>query len=258
MNYKEILNAVRATRKISLPAWGNIEVKEYKSTSSHDAVTEIDTQIESYLCEKFALIDPTINFVGEEYGGDRTSSKYWIVDPIDGTGLFVRGLVGCSTMGALVENGIVVFSFIYDFVHDVMYHAIRTQGAFKDGEPIHVSDRTLMRSYMGYESDLRKEGKKEKLDQCLGQFNRIQYMSAGYEYALVAEGKIDGRVVYGAFGNDYDFAPGTLLVKEAGGVVTNIGHTDYALSMADHIAANPIVHAELTQREDSLFPSKDA
>ncbi len=257
INYKKILEIVRLTREYSLPAWGKAEVLEYKSGSASDAVTEIDQKIELYLQEQFRQIEPDITFVGEEYGGDRTADTYWIVDPIDGTGLFFRGLTGCSTMGALVSNGEVIFSFIYDFVHDVMYHAIKDQGAYKEGVPISVSGRSLERSYLAYESNLKQEGKLDKKIKSLGMFNTIKYMSAGYEYAMVAEGKIDGRVVFGALGNDYDFAAGILLVAEAGGVVTNINQDGYHLQNYDHIAANPQVHQALTEGEDSLFANQE-
>lgn len=63
---------------------------------------------------------------------------------------------------------------------------------------------------------------------------------------MVAAGKVDGRVTFEPYGNDYDFAPGSLLVEEAGGVVRNLGSDTYDYRNTDFIAANPIIYKELT------------
>ena len=73
-------------------------------------------------------------------------------------------------------------------------------------------------------------------------FNTI---SCGFELAAVASGKIEGRIVLDAYGDDYDYAAGTFLVSEAGGKVTNLGSDDYDFRNHSFIAANPVVHEEL-------------
>ena len=71
-------------------------------------------------------------------------------------------------------------------------------------------------------------------------------IACGYEYALVAEGKLDGRVCLDGFGGDYDYAPVSLLVSEAGGVVKNIGKDTYDYRNHDFLATNPRVYEELS------------
>ena len=250
---QKILDIIRNTRTISLPAWGNVDVLRNKGAGTHDVVTELDESIERLLASEFLKIEPDIQFVGEEFGGNRSAKKFWLVDPIDGTGLFVRGLPFCTTMVALIEDGQVTFGAIYDFVNDVMYHAEKGGGAYEDNTPIRVSERDLTNAYMGYESRIEKQHNLEKFLEAKAHFGTIKFLCAGYEHVLVATGKIEGRITYDSYGYDYDFAPGSLLVSEAGGVVANIGKKTYDYTNTSYIASNPIVFKQLT-RADSLFP----
>lgn len=71
----QILPIIRSVRSVLLPYYGNIEVEGEKS-NAHDLVTRLDRETEKYLCEEFKKIDPTIGFVGEEFGGDRDAKKF--------------------------------------------------------------------------------------------------------------------------------------------------------------------------------------
>ena len=248
MSYKEtVLPIIRKTRDISLPSWGSAKIIDIKNVHAASIVTEIDGAVEQFLKENLSEVHPDIVFVGEEMGGNRDAEKFWLVDPIDATGHYMRGLPFTTTMLALIDNGEVVFSAIYDFINDIMYWAEKGQGAYKNDERIHVSDRSLIESYIGVEVQA-KEGRNnaliKKLDGKMGQFSSI---SAGWEFAMVACGKMDGRIMVDPHGKDYDFAPGSLLVREAGGIVSNLGVDTYDYRNTNCIIANPKVHAELTK-----------
>ncbi len=77
-------------------------------------------------------------------------------------------------------------------------------------------------------------------------------ISAGYEFGLVAQGKIGGRICFDPFGKDWDYGPGSLLVTEAGGRVTNIGASSYDFRKHNFIAANLSVHEELSRADSPL------
>ncbi len=248
------LNIIRETRSVSLPHWGNVESRLKPSETGGDVVTKLDLQIEEHLAKEFKTLDPSIGYVGEEFGGDRTMSRHWLVDPIDGTAHFVRGLPYCTTMVALIEEGKVTFSAIYDFVNDVMYHAERGRGAFKDNERIQVSERPFQGAFVYYESNLKKEGNLELFLNAKKNLHFLSTLNAGYEFAQVAMGKIEGRICVTPFGYDYDFAPGSLLIAEAGGVVTNLYSTEFDYKNLDFIATNKHVHAGLTEGPDAVFP----
>ena len=248
MSYKNtVLPIIRKTRAISLPSWGFCEIIDIKNAHPASIVTEIDGAVEGFLKKELSVIYPDIVFVGEEMGGNREAEKFWLVDPIDATGHYMRGLPFTTTMLALIDNGEVVFSVIYDFINDVVYWAEKGEGAYKNDERIHVSNRTLIESYVSVEIQ-SKEGKNDalikKIDGKMGSFSSI---SAGWEFAMIACGKMDGRIMVDPFGKDYDFSPGSLLVREAGGIVTNLGVDTYDYRNTNCIIANPKVHAELSK-----------
>ena len=248
MSYKNIvLPIIRKTRAISLPSWGCCEIIDVKNVHPASIVTEIDGAVENFLKKELYAACPDIAFVGEEMGGNRDAEKFWLVDPIDATGHYMRGLPFTTTMLALIDNGEVVFSVIYDFINDVVYWAEKGEGAYKNDERIHVSNRSLIESYVSVEIQ-SKEGRNDtllkKLDGKMASFSSI---SAGWEFAMIACGKMDGRIMIDPFGKDYDFAPGSLLVKEAGGIVTNLNVDTYDYRNTNCIIANPKVHTELSK-----------
>jgi len=248
------LSIIRSTRTITLPFYGKADTVIQKAEGEHNLVTRLDHEVETYLKAEFEKIDPSIGFVGEEFGGNREASKFWLVDPIDGTLHYIRGLPFCSTMVALIENGQVVFSAIYDFVNDQMYYARKGRGAFREDERIQVSNRPFEKSLISFESNLAIPGNSELRAKLRKKSMHFHTVSAGYEYVLVATGKLEGRICYDAFGKDYDFAPGSLLVSEAGGMVANIGSVKYDYRNTNFIAGNQILFQALTEGPDAIFP----
>ncbi len=238
-----------------LPFYGNIEISGRKSENPGDVVTELDMKVEHFLSRELGRLDPGIGFVGEETGGNRDTRRFWLNDPIDGTGHLERGMPFCTTMLALIEDAEVTFSIIYDFVHDNMYVARRGLGATHNGKPIHVSARSLKNAYIGCETHSEKPENSRILGALQKTSAIFKTICSGYEYAMVASGKLDARVCFDPFGKDYDFAPGSLLVREAGGVVANIGASAYDYRNVNHIAANPIIYQQLTEGADALFPN---
>jgi len=245
---------VRQTREKLLPFWGNIEASHNKGRGASDVVTKLDLEIEQFLAEKLKGLDPTIEFAGEEFGGSRNSERFWLCDPIDGTAHFIRGLPFCTVMLALIENQQVTLSFIYDFVNDDLYHAERGRGAYKNDIPIHVSDRPFANAYVGCETHLDKQENLEKYFGLGKHASLFKSLCSGYEFAMVASGKLDGRIQFDGFGKDWDFAPGSLLVEEAGGIVANIGTNSYNYSNLDFIATNKTIFDALTTGPDAVFP----
>ena len=238
-----------------LPYWGNVEsMTKMTADGKKSIVTELDRKIETYLQRGLHTIDPGAGFAGEEFGGSRETERFWLCDPIDGTMQFVRGMPGCTVMLALIENGMVTYSILYDFVNDVMYHAQRGKGAFADNEPIHVSDRPLPDAYISFETHVTTKetlALRERLQAVTKLFNAN---ISGNEFILVATGKLEGRIVAHGASKDWDNAPGTLLVEEAGGVATTIGASTYDFRRPDFIALNRPVYDALTRGENAIFP----
>lgn len=236
--------------------YGNIEtqVKAGVEIGMADSVTKLDHQTENFLFDELKKFDPMISFHGEEFGERSSSERKWLVDPIDGTSFFARGLPFCATMVALVEDDKVLLSVIYDIASKDLYWAIKGQGAYCNKKRIHVSKRPLSRSFLAFETRLEDVDNLPLYLKVKKAANTIPAINSGFEFMMIASGKLDGRIAINPYFNDWDVAPGSLLVTEAGGIATNIGKTTYDYRNHDYIISNPVVHQELTEGANALFP----
>lgn len=248
MNYhQKVYPIVKQVRNILMPHYGFAKSLYQKEVSQATVVTKLDIKVEKFLKKELKKVYPEIDFVGEETGGNRQANTFWLVDPIDGTNLFMRGIPMCSTMIALIQNGQPIYSLIYDFVSHTAYWAEKGQGAYQNKKRIYVSQRSLKESYMGYESHIEKKNNMVKYLLLRKKAVLVKTVSAGWEFAMTACGKLDGRISYDPYGNDYDFVPGALLVAEAGGVVVNPGSDKYDFRNTNIIATNKIIYKELVK-----------
>ena len=246
-----VLPVVRRTREMLLPHFGNIT---HENKSDDTPVTKLDLAIETYLRTELSIAYPAISFAGEEFGGSRDSDLFWLCDPIDGTGCFIHGLPFCTVMLSLVQDQKIVFAVIYDFVRDVAYHATRGKGAFANDQKIGVSNRPLAGSIVAWETRMTEQKNRDIFLRLYERASLVDTANAGWSFAMVAAGKLDGRITFDGWGFDYDFAPGSLLVEEAGGVVANIGKRSFDYRNRDFLAVNPTIFKELTQGPDAIFP----
>lgn len=252
--FSSVAPILRKTRTLLLPAHGQVSCTR-KSHDAHDVVTDLDTQIEDLLKTDLKVCFPDIAFVGEEMGGNRSAKRKWLCDPIDGTGHLVRGTPFCTVMLALIEDEVVIFSAIYDFIEDRIYHAQRGMGAYCENQRLSVSTRNLANGYLGWETRLNASDQNVKTHlQLCEKTGFFKTICAGYEFILVATGRIEGRLSFDGYGKDYDYAPGSLLVEEAGGIVKNIGKDTYDYRHLNFIASNPVVYKELTEGPNAIFP----
>jgi len=241
----KVLPIIKSAGKDLLKYYGKIKISGQKGKLAHSVVTELDLKTEKNLSTKLSRIYPGIDFFGEEFGGKKTSKRFWLVDPIDGTAHFIRGIPFCTTMIALVDSGKVVFSAINNFVTGEIFYAELGRGAKLNGRPIHVSDRQLVDGYLTFEINLDK---KENLDLFLDLKKKtmlFKTVSCGYEMGLIAQGKIEGRIALDPYGDDWDYAAGSLLVAEAGGQVVNIGKKSYSYSDHNFIMGNKSICQEI-------------
>jgi myo-inositol-1(or 4)-monophosphatase len=254
----DVVPAVRQAGELLLPHYG-ATAHSLKTTSGHevrDIVTALDVSTEEYLYGALTDIAPDIGFRGEETGQRGNPETFWLVDPIDGTSHFVRGLPFCTTMVALVDHGQVTAAIIHDFVGVHTYWAVRGHGAYCDSEPIHVSARPLAASMLAIEMQLVTPAQHALHQELRSQAGAlINTLNAGFELAAVASGRFDGRVCIEGFGYDWDYAAGSLIVSEAGGTVTNIGSRTYDYRNHDFVMASPAVHDALTQGPMAPFPT---
>jgi myo-inositol-1(or 4)-monophosphatase len=220
----------------------DVHGKTDHTTKDHlyDLVTESDVAVENRLTALLQKLDPKTPVVGEEAGGDASVEKYWLIDPIDGTIHFVRGIPFCTAMMVLIINKQPVVSIIYNYSTDECYSAIRGHGAFVNGEPLHTSTRPSEQAMILTEINHKSDSNNAIYRDLAMRFKLLNTVSAGYEFSLVASGKAEARISLDPYGKMYDFAPGALLIQEAGGIVRNFQGEDYSVDDSDFIAAGSV------------------
>ncbi len=242
-----------ATNKLR-PFYGNVKGERKEHATDCDMVTELDRQTEQILFDELTKLDHGIGFRGEEFGQVKEGDRYWSADPIDGTDPFIRGLPFCSVQLALIEEGKPVLSIIDCIAQFQTFYALKGSGSWLGGEPIHVSERSLENGAMIFEANLRSNPEHIELRLKLRQrICLMQFCASGYELAMVASGALEAKVSVNGYGKSWDYAPGALLIQEAGGTVANIGKTSYDVQNCEVIMANPIVYKQLITDQDLPF-----
>jgi len=253
-SFEKVIDVMYRAGKNLKPYFGSAKAIRYKTGNPADSVTDLDIKTEEFILKELHSLDPTIGFKGEELGVEGNSDRLWLVDPIDGTEFFRRGVWGCTTMLALIEEGEITLSAIYDFVSNSMYYAQKGKGAFSNKHQMGVSKRGLKDAFLYIEMNLNNEENLSKylaLDKiCLP----LRGYPSGIHFALAASGKVEGRIGLDPWGKDYDFAPGQLLVQEAGGVVRNIGKDTFDYRNLNYLAVNREVYRDLTTGKNPIFP----
>jgi myo-inositol-1(or 4)-monophosphatase len=198
-------------REELLEVFGNIE---YTSKPDHSPVTMYDVKVEEVLKTRLAAAYPEMGFEGEETGASGNRDTYWLVDPIDGTSSFIRGLPFSTNMAALVHEGAVIAAVIYDFVNDTMYSALKGKGAYKNGVPIRVNTSRGPGNLFIYSMT---PSKISSVQEALNELKMLMPVgAAGHSFMMLAEGKIDGIVNLAKGRGLHDNAPGVFICEEAG------------------------------------------
>lgn len=236
-----IEQVVRGYRPTLLAAHGKCDPSIKEDATP---VTVFDTELEQLLRDALGDFDPAIGFEGEELGKSGNPDTFWLIDPIDGTESFVRGLPFVRNIVTLIDNNEPVFTFVYRPIVDELLIATKGGGAFNNGQPIHVSSRPLSRAWIDLASPVMD-------DASVAVSQAVRQLVNGYrtvgEFTFVAQGQIDGQLVYKSGGGPWDYAPRALLVSEAGGRVANIGSDTYDFRKKDMLATNPIIFDDIMQ-----------
>ena len=220
MNLNELKNlAVDAARQAGdFLNQSKLEKKEVYKEEGRDIKLIIDQDTEKLI--RASLLGTNIPILGEEYGGDIADGKYWVIDPIDGTANYFRGLDECCVSIALMENDEALIGVIYNFNNDQMYTAIKDQGAFLNNTKISVSDiasKDKASITTGFPASETIESSMNFLEDLKGWKKVRMFGSAALSCAYVASGKCDYYAEKGVY--LWDIAAGICLVKEAGGCV---------------------------------------
>ena len=242
------LAAARAGGEIVLEAFGE-SARELQLKGAGDWVSATDTASERTIREALLAAAPEIPVFGEEEGGER-GAVGWLVDPLDGTANFLHGLPVVGVSIALVEDDVPVVGVVHAPMLGDTYTGTARGGAHCNGRELRVSDRPVPQAICATGFPFRH--KAERLGEYLPVFERAlvdfedlrRAGAASLDLAWSAAGVFDGYFEQ-ALG-PWDVAAGALLVREAGGVVTDWAGDDTAwLASGDVVAAPPAIHEHL-------------
>lgn len=183
-----------------------------------DFLTETDGQVEAFLKERIAQLFPDDGFLGEEGGGELTE-HLWVVDPIDGTANFARGVPHFCISIAFVTGARVEFGAIANPVQDELYLARRGRGATRNGVRLAAAATTSFQTAcveLGWSARIANERYLATLAAILAKGANVRRSASGaLGLAYVADGRSDAYVELHI--NAWDCLAGLLLVEEAGG-----------------------------------------
>jgi fructose-1,6-bisphosphatase/inositol monophosphatase family enzyme len=217
-----------------------------------DVVTELDPAIERAVTDILQRAFPTHRILGEETGSTSGASSWlWVVDPIDGTRNFSHGIPLVAFNLALCHEGEPRLGLTYDPLHEELFIAEAGGPATLNGRAIQVTETArLADALLGIDLGLDDGVGLRLLAAMHDLFPGVQAFripgSVALGMAYVAAGRLDAYLQPSPFA--WDFAPGWLLVRQAGGAVSALDGTPLALASRSVAASGPSLHEELLAR----------
>ena len=230
---------IKATEKASkslIRDFGEVEKLQVAKKGPNDFVTKTDKNVEKILIEELSKSKRNYSFITEENGkiNNKDKENVWIIDPIDGTTNFLHGIPHFAICIALKSKKEIITGLIFDPIKDEMFFAEKDKGAFLNNQRLRVSNKNIIDDCL-FSSN--QEGVK------FSSLNTRNSGSAALDLAYVASGRLDGF-----FQNKikiWDVAAGSLMVKEAGGIVNDLEKFD--INNIDIRASNGTINSKMLE-----------
>lgn len=218
----------------------------------NNLVTEIDKQAEAVIIECIRKAFPDHAILSEEIGQLATEADYrWVIDPIDGTVNFVHGIPICCVSIAVLYKDELLMGAVYNPMMEELFWAEAGKGAWLNKQPISVSskdnfEKACLVTGFPYEWPEGGEHPVKVFERFILKKLPVRRLgSAALDLCWVACGRFDGFWEYQL--NAWDVAAGILIVREAGGVVTNFSNTPSGLFDKEILATNGKIHESMRQ-----------
>jgi myo-inositol-1(or 4)-monophosphatase len=241
------LRAARKAGEMIVRASDDLEKFEVKAKGINDFVTEVDINAEQTIIYQLNKTYPDHAFQGEESGlsGNKDSEYLWIIDPLDGTTNFIRGIPHYAVSIACLHKGKLEHAVVLDPVRREEFTASRGRGAQLNGRRIRISklgslEGALLGTGIPFKDhcDDKLAAHCKSVEILAGQCAGIRRAgAASLDLAYVAAGRLDAFWEIGLA--PWDIAAGALLVREAGGLVADIDSSDNFMSSGNIVCGNP-------------------
>ena len=255
MNQTEMLEFAIKTAKragaILMEHFGQISSYEHKSTPI-DLLTIADTQSETFILKEITKTFPDHHIIAEESAIVENNSDYrWVIDPLDGTTNFVHSLPIFAVSIGLEYKDETIVAVVYNPAADKCFWAEKNGGAFLNGEAIHItSTNTLSNSLLvtgfPYTHDGRWSKGFDLFKTLYGKTQGVRRLgAAALDFCFVAMGRFEGFWEFGL--QPWDVCAGALIVKEAGGKVSDWDDSPMPFSGNRILATNGHIHKEMLE-----------
>jgi len=233
-NINVIVKACRKAAKVLIRDFGEIENLQVSLKGPGDFVTLSDKNVEKILIEELQKARPSYSILSEEIGEIKNDKEFkWIIDPIDGTSNFLHGIPHFGISVGLEHMEEIVCGIIYDPIKDEMFAAEKGNGSYMNNQRIRVSSRSKLKDCLIVTGGPKRNQKDRDL--VLKEYDKFSSSvdvpvrkmgSASLDMAYVAAGRFDGMWQRNL--NYWDIAAGIIIIKEAGGFVTDFrGENEY-------------------------------
>ena len=252
-NINVMVNACRKASKNLIRDFGEVEKLQVSVKGPGDFVTMTDKKVEKILINELQKARSNYSILSEEIGEIKNDEEFrWIIDPIDGTANFLHGIPHFAISVALERNKEIICGIIFDPIKNEIFSSEKGNGAYLNNQRIRVSARKFLKDCILFTGGPKKSSKNISL--ALEEYKKfsskvllpIRKMgSAALDMAYVAAGRCDG--FWQRDLNYWDFAAGILLVKEAGGFVTDFKGNDKFIANKTILAANSRINEEMIE-----------
>lgn len=200
---------------------------------------ETEKEIKNFIKSKIS----NAKFVGEEEGGNINQDEFWIIDPIDGTRSFIRGIPTWNVLIAFCKNKEIICGVCYFPILNELLYAEKSKGGYLNGKKITVSKiNNIKKAYVSYGSPRHFKDKKMLLN-IFEKVGSARSPDAAYSSFLLCIGKYDAHI--DGYGQIWDAAPFKIILEEAGGKFTNLKGEKWKITDRGYIATNGLLHNEV-------------
>jgi len=252
-NINVMVNACRKASKNLIRDFGEVEKLQVSIKGPGDFVTMTDKRVEKILIEELQKARSNYSILSEEIGEIKNDEEFkWIIDPIDGTSNFLHGIPHFGISVALEQNKEIICGIIFDPIKNEIFSTEKGNGSYLNNQRIRVSARKKLEDCILFTGGPRQASKNKEVT--LKEYKKfsskvfipIRKMgSAALDMAYVAAGRCDG--CWHRDLNYWDIAAGILLVKEAGGFVTDFIGTDKYIENKTILATNSRINEAMIE-----------
>ncbi len=250
-----MVKACRKASKSLIRDFGEIEKLQVSLKGPGDFVSTADKKVETIVIEELQKARPTYSILSEEVGEIKNDEEFkWIIDPIDGTANFLHGIPHFCISVGLEYNNEIISGIIYDPIKDEMFLAEKGNGSFVNNQRMRVSARSNVKNSIIFTGGPSFKSSAADRDLSFKEYMKFSSIvsipirkmgSASLDMAYVAAGRCDGFWQRNL--NYWDIAAGIILIKEAGGFVTDFKGNNEYLKNKTLLATNSKITEEMVK-----------